>query len=275
MKILISIDRSSQGKAAVILGTKIAEALSASVKLMVAGKKQDKVNKAAETAHSILKSSNVAFDSVIRFGPYVDSLQVEIEDKCFDLVVVGYRKRKPIERALTRCIASRLAHDVATSVLIVRSERSKIRKLLLGISGNGFTDELISWGTSIANTFNSKVTLVHVESAPPLMFAGLEEVEQTLEELLSTHTPTSAALQKAARAMQESGIETDLKIAYGVAHRELLRTAQEEDHDLIVMGSSWARPSFDRIILSNVTRDLLHHTKRSVLVVYPSTPQTA
>jgi nucleotide-binding universal stress UspA family protein len=102
------------------------------------------------------------------------------------------------------------------------------------------------------------------------MYGGLEEVHQTLAEFLETDTPAARALRQAAAVMEKTGVQAEIQLSYGVTDRELLRTAQEGDYDLLILGSAWARPAIDRVVLENITRNVLLQTQRPVLVVYPA-----
>lgn len=269
MKILLCVDRSENALAAVGIGGQLASALRADATLLVAGKRPRRVRRALAEAVRLLNAYGVTPKTLIRQGPAIDHFLKETQTYAYDLIVVGYRKRSALEKALNGCVAARVAHRSTTSILIVREGRRQIRKLLVGIGGSGFTTELAQWAARIAGAVGAQVTLIHVEATPPLMYAGLEEVHQTLSELMETDTQSAHALQQAVAIMNHAGVPADIKLAHGVAERELLRTAQDGDYDLIIVGSSWARPTLDRVLLSNVTQDVLLQTRRPVLVVYP------
>jgi nucleotide-binding universal stress UspA family protein len=271
MKILICTDKSKNAQAAVSLGGRLAAAFEAyeTTTLLAAGKNKDRTNQALEESKDILIEFGIHAHTLFKVGPAVQEFIKEIQSTCYDLVVIGYRKRSALEKAFNGCVATRVAHQASSSVLIVREGRPDICKILIGIGGNGFTTQISQWGANIAAAVGAQVTLIHVESAPPLMYAGLAEVHQTLEELLETDTLAANALRTAAGILDAAGVKATIKLAHGVADRELLRTAQEGDYDLIILGSSWARPPIDRVVLSNISRDVLHNTRRPVLVVHP------
>lgn len=271
MKILICTDKSRNALSAVSLGGRLAGAFEAfeSTTLLAAGKSKDRTYQALEESQKILDEFGIKPQTLIKLGPAVNEFIKEIQCSDYDLIVIGYRKRNALEKAINGCVATKVAHQVSASVLIVREGRADICKILIGIGGNGFTEQVSEWGANIAAALGAQVTLIHVETAPPLMYAGLAEVHQTLEELLATDTAAAKAIRKAASILDEAGIEARIKLAHGVADRELLRTAHEGDYDLIILGSSWARPPIDRVVLPNVTRNVLHNTRRPVLVVHP------
>ena len=269
MNILLCTDKSKSALAAISMGGRLATALQADVTLMAAGKKEALTSAALDAAQQALRAFGVVPQSHIRLGRPVDEFIREIRANCYDLAVIGYRRRSALEKAWSGCVAARVAHQSPTSVLIVREGRPDISKILVGIGGNGFTRQMTEWAAKLGSALGASVTLLHVDTAPPLMYAGLEEVHQSLAELLETDTQAAKALRLAADILDTAGLAADIKLAHGVAERELLRTAQEGDYDLIVLGSSWARPSLNRVILSNVARTVLHQTRRPVLVIHP------
>lgn len=269
IKILLCTDGSKNALAAITLGGRIAAALKAETTLFAAGRQGNRVYETLNQAMETLHDFGIRPNTLVGIGTPFDQFITQVRRRGYDLVVIGYRKRGPLEKALIGCVAAQVAHQATTSVLVVRQGRPDIRKLLLGIGGEGFTTEIAEWGARIAAAVGAQVTLLHVGLAPPLMFGGLAEVQETLTELLATNTPAARALRQAAAIMESNGIPAEIKIAYGVTERELLRTAQEGDYDMLILGSAWALPSIKRLMLKNITRDILLKTQRPVLVVYP------
>ncbi len=269
-RILLCTDRSRNALAAVSFGGRLAAALDAETTLLAAGNRAAQVHHALNKAQDIVSAFGIVPRTLVGIGPPVKEFIQQVQREGYDLIVIGYRKRSAMEKALKGCVAAQVAHQATTSVLIVREGREDIRKLLLGIGGDGFTTEITEWGAAIAAAVGAQATLIHVESAPPLMYSGLDEVQQTLSEFLATDTASARALRQAAAIMEKAGVQAEVKMAYGVTDRELLRTAQEGDYDLVIVGSAWARPPIERIILENITRNILLQTQRPVLVVYPA-----
>jgi nucleotide-binding universal stress UspA family protein len=269
-RILLCTDRSRNALAAVSFGGRLAAALEAETTLFAAGNRAAQVHRALNKAKDIVSAFGVVPRTLVGIGPPVKEFIQQVQREGYDLIVIGYRKRSAMEKALRGCVAAQVVHQATTSVLIVREGRPDIRKLLLGIGGDGFTTEITEWGAAIAAAVGAQATLIHVESAPPLMYSGLDQVHQTLSEFLETDTASARALRQAAAIMEKAGVQAEIKMAYGVTDRELLRTAQEGDYDLVVVGSAWARPPIERIVLENITQNILLQTQRPVLVVYPA-----
>jgi nucleotide-binding universal stress UspA family protein len=271
MKILLCTDGSRNGLSAVYLGGGISARLKAEVTLLcVVENRRRNSERALEQAIQVLQESGVTFTSVGRSGRLVEEMLAQILITEYDLVIVGYYARSFLEKVLWGSLAARITHELPASVLIVRDRRETINHVLIGISGGGFTEECTEWGGSIAAAFDARVTLLHVSPAPPLMYAGLEEVAETLAEFLQTHTPSAQAVRHAIALLTEIGVQADVQLAHGLPERELLRIAQTQDVDLLVIGSAWAVQPMQRALLRNITEKVLLNTRRPVLVVRPS-----
>jgi nucleotide-binding universal stress UspA family protein len=102
------------------------------------------------------------------------------------------------------------------------------------------------------------------------MYAGLEEVVENLTEFLQTDTLEAQAMRQTAAYLTKMDVDVNLELAHGLPERELLRLAQNQDADLLVIGSSWAAQPIHRLFMRNITEQVLMNTKRPVLVVRPS-----
>jgi len=271
MKILLCTDGSTNGLSAVFLGCKIAARLKAHlVVLCVLEDKTRSLDQALQAVVEVAQASDVPFDLVGRRGRLVEEMLGYMLDTEYDLVIVGYYARSFLEKMIWGSLAARIAHELPVSVLIVRDQRETIRRLLIGISGGGFTQDCTDWGGSIAQAFDAHVTLLHVSPTPPLMYAGLEEVRETLAEFLQTDTAEAHAMKQAVRCLGEMGVDTTVELAFGLPERELLRVAHDQDVDLLVVGSAWAAQPLSRAFLRNITEKVLLNTRRPVLVVRPT-----
>jgi nucleotide-binding universal stress UspA family protein len=271
MKILVCTDGSRNGLSAVHLGGVISARLEAEVTLLCAveNRRRDP-ERSLERAIQVMQKTGAAFTPVGRRGRLVEEMLAQMLQVEYDLVIVGYYARGFLEKILWGSLAARIVHELPVSVLIVRDRRDTINRVLIGISGGGFTEECTDWGGRIAAAFGARVTLLHVSPAPPLMYAGLEEVTETLAEFLQADTFHAQALREAVARLTGMGVGAEVELAHGLAERELLRVAQDQDVDLLVIGSAWAVQPMQRLLLRNITEKVLLNTRRPVLVVRPS-----
>lgn len=271
MKILLCTDGTRDGLRAVYLGGAITSQLNAEATLLcVVESKRLDLNESLKRASAVMQDSGAVFRSIGRQGQLVEEMLAQMLNIEYDLVVVGYHARRFLERAIWGSLAARIAHELPVSVLIVRGHREWIQHVLIGISGGGFTSECAEWGGRIAAAFGARATLLHTSQIPPLMYAGLDEVVETLTEFLQTDTPEAHAVRRAVASLTELGVDAAVELAHGLPERELLRLAQNLDTDLLVIGSSWAAQTVHRLFVRNIAEQVLIKTRRPVLVVRPN-----
>lgn len=270
MKILLCTDGSSNGLSAVRLGGAIAARLGANVTLLCAVENQRRdPERSLRRATRVIQQLGASFTPVERRGRLIEQMLAQMLLVEYDLVIVGYYARGFWEKVLWGSLAARIAHELPVSVLIVRDRRDTVDHVLIGISGGGFTQECTDWGGAIAAAFKARVTLLHVSQSPPLMYAGLEDVVETLAEFLEADTPSAQAVRQAVAYLSEMGVQADVELAHGLPERELLRVAHDRDADLLVVGSAWAVQPVQRALLRNITEQVLLKTRRPVLVIRP------
>jgi len=271
MKILLCTDGSPAGIQAVKFGATLAGRIAAEVTVLFAVSDEHwDVARAREKVTSALRDSGVVFSFAEQHGKLIDATLAQLARQKFDLVVFGYQARTFLERALWGSLAARIVHELPLSALIVRGDCESINRVLVGISGGGFTDACVSWGGRIALAFDARVVLMHVSPPPPLMYGGFEEVVEDLTELLQTDTVQARAIKRAVSHLTELGVKTDVELVHGLAEREILRYAAELDVDLIVIGSAWAAQPVSRFFMRNITEQIVLKAQRPVLVVRPT-----
>ncbi len=265
---LICTDGSRDALAAVRFGGMIAAGLEAEVALLcVKSKRCDEESLTKEL--DILRQMGLEPSLQGRGGTVVQEIPAELEQDDYYLVVVGYRSRGFLKRFFQGSDATRIVQASSVSVLVVREPRDQLERILIGVAGGGFTDYCARLGGRIAAAFDAHVTLLHVRNIPVLMYAGLEQVQETLEEMLQTDTQEARALKRAAAILTELGVETDTFLMHGLAERELVRATHSGDYDLLIVGSAWAADPVQRLMLPNVTKEVLLNTEMPVLVVRP------
>lgn len=271
MRLLLCTDGSPTGQRAVELGASLASRMSAEATLVLAleGDRED-AESVRERSRAAVQESGVEFSFAERRAELVGATLAQLVEQEYDLVVVGYNARTFLERALMGSLAARIAHEFPLPVMIVRGENVVIDRVLVGVSGGGFTDACVEWGGRIASAFETPVVLLHVGPSPPLMYGGFEEVVEDLAEFLQTNTPEARAIKRAGSILTQLGVEFEVELVRGLAEREILRYAQELDCGLIVIGSAWAAQPVRRFFMRNVTEQVVLKAQRPVLVVRPA-----
>lgn len=145
-----------------------------------------------------------------------------------------------------------------------------MKKILIPIDGSEFSDRALEKGKEIAKAMGSEVILLHVVfvDVPNYVdFAMTAAVGATLDSIRE-------AAEKSAQTILENGKEKlgdigsiSLEVQAGNPADTIIRMAESEEVDLIVMGSEGIGSASKGILLGSVTNRVVHSTKVPVLVV--------
>jgi nucleotide-binding universal stress UspA family protein len=189
----------------------------------------------------------------------------ELQQREYHLVIVGTSHRGPDARPSP--LSQHLANRVRTSILLIRNPPEEICQILICTGGHPESENAIEWGIHLAKATNDQVTILHVVSSPPTMYTGLEEIEEDLSEVLARDVPLTHHLKAAASMAEEAGVQAKLELRHGLVTEEILRSAEVNAHDLIVIGAPKTHALFNRILLGIIAPKLLASTLRSTLIV--------
>jgi nucleotide-binding universal stress UspA family protein len=209
----------------------------------------------------------LAVDAYIRRGDPTERILGEVEDNGYDLVVVGARQPIRLAQHLLGSVTQQVIRRVPISVLVARQAGPSLERVLICTSGADVAEPVIETGAWLAGAARAHTALLHVSSPVPSMYTGLDEIEETLPELLQTDTPLARHLRRGAKILARHQVTATLKQRHGVAADEILREALEGGYDLIVIGASGTGGRLKEWLLGNVTREVVEHAPCSVLVV--------
>jgi len=113
---------------------------------------------------------------------------------------------------------------------------------------------------ALARDYQARLLLVHVVE-PPVYYGELgmavplpADFHEGLQERLSRLVPV------------ECGIRVETMLVEGNASQQILRVAEEQHCDLIILGTH-ARTGLSRVLLGSVAEDVIRHSRFPVLMV--------
>jgi nucleotide-binding universal stress UspA family protein len=197
-------------------------------------------------------------------GKVKEEILHELERQKYQLIVLGTTERNP------ELTPSRLSQDIANrvdvSALILRNPPPEINEILICTGGHSTSSVAVNWGIELAKATQEKVTILHVAQSAPTMYAGLEEFDEDLSQVLSRDIPLAEHLKDTAGFAEESGIDATIELRHGYVTEEILRACEMRPHHLIVIGAP--KPSiFNRILFGRIAPKLLASTHRSTLII--------
>ncbi len=218
-------------------------------------------------ALKILGDANVS--TKIRKGSALEQILEETSETDYRIIIVGAHIAAGLLDALFGSLTEKIADRAPSSGFVVKGDRpAKIKKILLAIGGVKMNQRVVTEGTRLAIEANAQVRVLFVTSPVPTMYTGLEEIEETLPELLQTDTPVAQHLRWTARYLADHEVDAEVEVVQGVAADEIMREAHQGDYDVIVMGQATTVGPLRRILTDQVTPHVVERAPCSVYVIH-------
>lgn len=272
MRLLICTIGSKRHKTTLRFGVEVTKALSANATLLgVVDKrrKSEELGQILEQTARELGELGLPVQVVVKKGNAEDVVMAALQASAYDLVVLGALGKKRSHHSFLSSVALRIIEGAKTSVLVVKGNRASLSRVLICASGTEQGHVSVWAGAAVACGAGAPATVLHVIDAMPSMYTGLEQMEETLAELLQSDSEKSRELKWAAQVVKSECEISDLKLRRGIAADEILREAQGGDYDLIVLGSSMAATGIVRALMGDLAREIVTRAERPVLVVRP------
>ena len=139
--------------------------------------------------------------------------------------------------------------------------------ILVPVDGSETAYTAVKQATALAQAFGSQVTLVEVLTLDPYIAAEYITAKQTNEFIERARAAIVANLSEAKAKFEEQGISVNTLVLEGqVISREIVKSAQTLQADLIVMGSH-GRTGIKKLFLGSVAQSVLAETDVPVMVV--------
>lgn len=189
-----------------------------------------------------------------------------------DLIVAGSHGRTGVRRVLLGSVVEALLHRSARPLLIIPSHADapdvvSFNRIVCGVDFSNASVHALAYALSMAEEADAQLTVLHVIEVPP-------ELQQP---------PTSPdydvdAIRAAAEAACRDRLRTlipdnardyctiDVVVREGGAGRQILRLADEQRADLIVLGVH-GRNAFDLAFFGSNSKDIVRQAHCPVLVI--------
>jgi nucleotide-binding universal stress UspA family protein len=136
-----------------------------------------------------------------------------------------------------------------------------MKDILVATDGSEHGRYALEEAVELAVAGGAKLTVVYVRHAPASLL-GEPVYQRSLSAELG-HANETVAI--AAGVAHTAGVEADAEVLEGDPAKRILELAQTRDADLIVVGSR-GLGAIAGALLGSVSRDVLHHADRPVLV---------
>lgn len=136
-----------------------------------------------------------------------------------------------------------------------------MKKVLVAVDGSEYSERAFEYSLEDAKKLNHKLTILSVVQSTAY---GGEILERALKSRVKRAEEFTEKLKKKA---EKEGVDVDSKIITGVnVSTEIAKFAEENDYDLIVMGSR-GKTELGTIHLGSVSEGVVRRAHCSVLIV--------
>lgn len=140
----------------------------------------------------------------------------------------------------------------------------EIKRILTPVDFSDYSEKALKWAATIAEQWGSRLCLCHIIPQPsyPSMVGGadLAKFETGLQNTAETQ------LQELVDKLQNQSIQTTIRVSLGEPFNDICRIAEEEQIDLIVMGTH-GRTGLSHALLGSVAERVVRYAPCPVLVV--------
>ncbi len=263
-RILVATERSAFSEGAVREAISLAKKCSSTLSVMTVVETNPEyetigaqfLEKEEEEALQYLKSikaqaseAMLACEAFLRRGDSPSRLIVEeAVQKKSDMIVIGRRGRKGLERVLLGSAAAKVIGHAPCKVLVVpKAARIECKNILIATDGSEYAARAVQEAIEIARQCGSLLIAVSVISLPE----EKEKAEMNVAGVVS--------------AAQKAGVAVEAMIPVGKPHEIITETAAGRGVDLIVMGT-YGRTGLKKLLMGSTTEKVIGTAGCAVLV---------
>ncbi len=191
-----------------------------------------------------------------------------------DLVVTGSHGRSGVQRALLGSVVESLLHTCARPVLIVPSHLDphaiaamSFGRIVCAVDFAAASLDALAFALSIAEEVDGALTLLHVIEMPPELARPPISPDYDVSRVRAeAEAAALARLRELVPAQAREYCSIQTAVLEGGAARQILRIAEEQDANLIVLGVH-GRNAFDLAFFGSNSKDVIRHAHCPVLIV--------
>ncbi|MEM3731786.1 MAG: universal stress protein [Candidatus Bathyarchaeia archaeon] len=172
----------------------------------------------------------------------------------YDLIVMGARGQREEDPYALGSVAKKVVRHTTCPTLIVKKV-TRLESLLICIDGSEHSLQAFKYAANLAQKFGSKITLINVQE--PRIYDYAPQTAKDLGEKILLKALELAGIEK---------VEVDKKVEFGIPSEKIVKVAERENHDLIVLGSR-GLGTVKRFLLGSVSDYVSQKAKCSILIV--------
>jgi nucleotide-binding universal stress UspA family protein len=216
---------------------------------------------ALSEVEKIAKSEGMLVKTVCEEGEIHERIVDLAEAENCDVIVMGRRGLRRIERALIGSVTARVIGHTQRDVLVVPKDSVLgWKKIVLATDGSKYSASATERAISFAKSYGGELRVVSVVDVPSEFYA---EAPQAVEDLVKKAKGFVADIKKQAEA---AGVKAETFVGESEAYEAITSLAKEQHADMIIIGSH-GRTGLRRLLMGSVAEMVIGHAPCPVLVV--------
>ncbi|MCB9006743.1 MAG: universal stress protein [Ardenticatenaceae bacterium] len=270
MKFLVCVAGLPFSEQTAEFGVLVATLYNGSVTLLTVVTAVSDVPEAKEMLARLARQMPVAVDDqIVRVGgTAVSEIVSECQQGDYDMVILGTRLVHGFSLFKLSGVARSITQKVPIPTLVVKQAPPRLRRILICTSGQEREPTVMQTGLQLATLAQATVRLLYVADPMPHMYAGLETMEETVQELLESGTPIAEQLRQEVNMLEKASVEGQLIKRHGLVVDEILKEIEESSYDLVIIGVTEHEAFWQALVLGRVSPYVVENSSCSVLVVH-------
>jgi nucleotide-binding universal stress UspA family protein len=234
----------------------------------------DKLDKEASNylfaINAKLRGKGIEGDFFVREGNVAEAICDFAKDNGIDLIAMTSHGRGGVRRWALGSVADKVVQSSPVPILLYRIRGDRIedcnyKKILIPIDGSKFSENIFPQASKFVETFNSKISFLHVmDTRLTENFAAAKDIfiyeEETAKQGIRDYF---ISLENRAK---ESKVTHELLIEKGDPAEVICDFAEKNEVDLIAM-STHGRSSISRWALGSVADRVLRGSSKPILLI--------
>ena len=183
-------------------------------------------------------SDKYKIEKLIRIGNVSNEIIEESEKH--DLLFIGSRGLGAIKRAFLGSVSGKVVNNVDIPAIVVK-ENTEFNKILVPVDGSRHSKKALIMANEIGTYFDSKIILLNVINSIHLPQMETFDLEMAIDFSEESRIKSGELLDKAEEYIDGYPNNIELISSEGDAASVIIEVAEENDVDLIVMGSKWTK----------------------------------
>jgi nucleotide-binding universal stress UspA family protein len=224
---------------------------------------QGPTDKLAAEAKEIADSLSTKIITNVEQGEAYEKIIDVAEDENCDLIVMGRRGLRRMERMLMGSVTARVISHSDNNVLVVpRNSVVSWDKICVATDGSEYSDVALGRAVDYARELGGKLTVTAVVDMHPEYYADATDIVDEMGKRASD------SLEKAAAAAEKAGVDVETRLLRGDPAQEVATLAKNECCGVIFVGSR-GRSGLKKLLMGSVAEKIIGLSHCPVFVAKP------